>query len=121
MQWRLRLTCGIASNIVRFGLMVGIGGVPQDGYDIRLGDFVVNQPGKANKGVVQYDFGRTISGGQFVQTGVLDGPPNVLLTATGYIESRTSTAWRQSNFRMSPSHAGEISSRVSFRLSMSRE
>ena len=70
---------------------------------------------------MQYDFGRTILGGQFVQTGVLDGPPNVLLTATGYIESRTSTAWRQSNFRMSPPHAGEICSRASFRLSRGRE
>jgi hypothetical protein len=74
--------------------MVGIGDVPQDGYDIRLRDIVVSQLGKANEGVVQYDFGRTISGRHFVQTGVLEGPPNVLLTATGYIESRTSTAWR---------------------------
>lgn len=78
----------VASNMrasfpnIRFGLMVGIGGgVPQDGHDIRLGDVVVSQPGRSNGGVIQYDFGRTVSGGQFIQTDSLDSPPNILLSA----------------------------------------
>lgn len=90
----LRSAAVVASNMrssfphIRFGLMVGIGGgVPQDGYDIRLGDVVVSQPGRANGGVVQYDFGRTVSGGEFVQTGALDGPPNVLLTALATVRA----------------------------------
>src|SRR5271170_523559 len=72
---------------VRIGLMVGIGGgvpshdVPGKEVDIRLGDVVVSKPGLHDGGVVQYDFGKVVAGGEFTQTGTLNAPPAVLLTA----------------------------------------
>lgn len=66
---------------IRFGLMVGIGGgVPSTEADIRLGDIVVSQPGKGHGGVIQYDFGTSTPSG-FEQTGFLNTPPRILLTA----------------------------------------
>ncbi|KAF3112267.1 hypothetical protein TWF706_010857 [Orbilia oligospora] len=68
-------------------LMVGIGGgapfLPQ--RDIRLGDIVVSEPvagiGLGGVGgVLQYDFGKTVEGGEFVHTGVLNKPPELFLT-----------------------------------------
>ncbi|KAL2820650.1 hypothetical protein BJX63DRAFT_418288 [Aspergillus granulosus] len=67
---------------IRFGFMVGIGGgVPSRETDIRLGDIVVSQPTDTFGGVVQYDLGKALSGGQFERTGMLNRPPKVLLTA----------------------------------------
>lgn len=89
-------------NAVRFGLMVGIGGgVPFDdkmeeesfddedseddqifdSKDIRLGDVVVSLQSKSSAAVVQYDFGKSVQGGEFVRTGVLNKPPNIVLGA----------------------------------------
>lgn len=66
---------------IRFGLMVGIGGgVPSKDADIRLGDIVVSQPEKGHGGVIQYDFGKSTPNG-FQQTGFLNTPPQVLLSA----------------------------------------
>lgn len=54
---------------IRFGLMVGVGGgVPGNGYDIRLGDVVVSKPRSAFGGVVQYDYGKTVAEGCFERT-----------------------------------------------------
>jgi nucleoside phosphorylase len=65
---------------LRFALMVGIGGgAPTRERDIRLGDVVVSVPRGRLGGVVQYDFGKRLSGGRFQQTGQLDAPPPVLL------------------------------------------
>jgi len=65
---------------LRFALMVGIGGgAPAPERDIRLGDVVVSVPRGRLGGVVQYDFGKRLSDGQFQQTGQLDAPPSVLL------------------------------------------
>ncbi|KAJ5946145.1 hypothetical protein N7454_002984 [Penicillium verhagenii] len=67
---------------VRYGVMVGIGGgVPSAIADIRLGDVVVSKPTGSLGGVVHYDLGKTIAGGQFQQTGMLNQPPTLLLTA----------------------------------------
>ena len=67
---------------IRFGLMVGIGGgVPSKGHDIRLGDVVVSKPSGQFGGVVQYDFGKTVTGGEFEWTGSLNAPPLILLNA----------------------------------------
>src|SRR5467141_4062939 len=67
---------------IRFGLMVGIGGgVPSTKNDIRLGDVVVSKPTGAFGGVVQYDYGKTVSSGVFQQTGMMNQPPQVLLNA----------------------------------------
>ncbi|KAL7915295.1 putative kinesin [Trichoderma velutinum] len=63
---------------IRFGLMVGIGGgapsKPCDDSrdDIRLGDVVVSCPTVDSSGVLQYDFGKTMREGKFVQTGTLN-------------------------------------------------
>jgi nucleoside phosphorylase len=73
---------------IRFGLMVGIGGgVPSEEADIRLGDIVVSKPTDTIGGVVQYDYGKTISGGRFQRTGVLNKPPEVLLTAISDLQA----------------------------------
>ncbi|KAK2812422.1 hypothetical protein FQN50_001423 [Emmonsiellopsis sp. PD_5] len=67
---------------IRFGLMVGIGGgVPGRDNDIRLGDVVVSKPTRDFGGVIQYDYGKTLPGGGFERLGVLNKPPQVLLTA----------------------------------------
>ncbi len=67
--------------LLKFGLMVGIGGgvpTPPDYDDIRLGDVVVSSPTGESGGVVQYDRGKTVHGGVFKRTGFLNGPPEVL-------------------------------------------
>src|ERR1700735_1193658 len=67
---------------IRFGLMVGIGGgVPTSKNDIRLGDVVVSKPTVLGSGVVHYDYGKTVADGVFQQTGMMNQPPQVLLTA----------------------------------------
>ncbi|KAI5459722.1 nucleoside phosphorylase domain-containing protein [Mariannaea sp. PMI_226] len=67
---------------IRFALMVGIGGgAPSRKNDIRLGDVVVSVPQGKYGGVVQYDFGKRLTGGLFQLTSQLDGPPTVLLGA----------------------------------------
>jgi nucleoside phosphorylase len=66
---------------IRFGLMVGVGGgVPNNDVEIRLGDVVVSKPTDRYGGVVQYDYGKALSS-RFQQTGALNQPPQVLLTA----------------------------------------
>jgi nucleoside phosphorylase len=73
---------------IRFGLMVGIGGgVPSKEADIRLGDIVVSEPTDTFGGVIQYDYGKTVNGGSFQQTGVLGKPPQVLLTAVSDLQA----------------------------------
>ena len=80
---------------LRIGLMVGIGGgvphhgdTPSDTVDIRLGDVVVGKPGLNNGGVVQYDLGKVVAGGEFQQTGILNTPPPVLLTALATLQAQ---------------------------------
>jgi len=73
---------------IRFGIMVGIGGgVPGGDTDIRLGDIVVSKPTGTFGGVVQYDFGKTIQGGEFMRTGSLNKPPLSLLTGVSKLET----------------------------------
>ena len=72
-----------------FGLMVGVGGgVPSKENDIRLGDIVVSKPTGQYRGVIQYDFGKTVQEGRFYQTGSLNRPPDVLLTALANLQSK---------------------------------
>ncbi|KAF3280595.1 hypothetical protein TWF970_002808 [Orbilia oligospora] len=74
---------------VKIGLMVGIGGgapmLPQN--DIRLGDVVVSEPVAGFGGVLQYDFGKTVQSGKFVQHGVLNKPPGVFLKTISKMKS----------------------------------
>ncbi|KAH8651628.1 nucleoside phosphorylase domain-containing protein [Tricladium varicosporioides] len=73
---------------IRFGLMVGIGGgVPSESADIRLGDVVVSLPSGQYGGVVQYDLGKTLTGGHNIRTGSLNAPPQILLTALAGVEA----------------------------------
>jgi nucleoside phosphorylase len=73
---------------IRFSLMVGIGGgAPSATNDVRLGDVVVSQPSGTNGGVIQYDRGKTVQGGEFRRTGALNSPPMVLLTTLGRMQA----------------------------------
>ncbi|KAJ5359140.1 purine and uridine phosphorylase [Penicillium cataractarum] len=74
---------------LRCALLVGIGGgIPSEGYDIRLGDVVVGVPGSKYGSVVQWDYGKTVAEGKFVHYGVLNDPPAVLLTAVNALRAR---------------------------------
>ncbi|KAG2415546.1 hypothetical protein HFD88_006737 [Aspergillus terreus] len=79
---------------IKIGLMVGVGGgapgPPSEKAedDIRLGDIIVSKPGPGHGGVIQYDYGKTLSEGEFVDIGYLNRPPNVLLTALTKLLSR---------------------------------
>lgn len=59
--------------------------------DIRLGDVVVSKPGGKHGGVIQYDYGKAVQGGQFEPTGVLNQPPQVLLTHLSQLEAKQMT------------------------------
>ncbi|KAN0077667.1 hypothetical protein V8E54_005971 [Elaphomyces granulatus] len=75
---------------IQFGFMVGIGGgVPcnGNGTDIRLGDVVVSKPTGSYGGVVQYDRGKVTSGGQLKLSGMLNQPPQVLLTSIAQLQA----------------------------------
>jgi nucleoside phosphorylase len=70
---------------IQFGLMVGIGGgVPSTKDDIRLGDVVVSKPTGI---LVHYDYGKTVAGGVFHQTGMMNQPPQVLLNAIAQLHA----------------------------------
>lgn len=73
---------------LRFGLLVGIGGgAPSPENDIRLGDVMVSKPTRDSGGVIQYDFGKALSDGLFERTGLLNKPPQVLLTAISQLQA----------------------------------
>ena len=75
----------LRSFSIRVGLMVGIGGgVPKHG--IHLGDVVISKPSGQFGGVVQYDFGKSMTDGKFIRTGSLNSPPKALLTALSSLQ-----------------------------------
>nr|WOD46542.1 hypothetical protein [Trichoderma atroviride] len=82
---------------IRSGLMVGIGGgapsAPSDDprEDIRLGDVVISCPSANSGGVLQYDFGKTMSEGKFVQTGILNKTSIVLSNSVSSLRARHRT------------------------------
>ncbi|KAK2742352.1 hypothetical protein FQN55_007886 [Onygenales sp. PD_40] len=82
---------------IRFGLMVGVGGgAPgkpnkDPTKDIRLGDVVVSCPTGDQNGVIQYDFGKMMKHGKFHQTGSLNQPPEILLTAASSLHPTNTT------------------------------
>ncbi|XTI82278.1 hypothetical protein V2W45_1516396 [Cenococcum geophilum] len=88
---------------LQIGLMVGIGGgVPSPEVDIRLGDAVISQPQAGYGGVVQYDYGKTGSGGLCTRTGYLNAPPDVLLTAISKLRSNISAGKSNPKVHLSP-------------------
>lgn len=73
---------------VRALLLVGIGGaVPTAKNDMRLGEVVVSRPDGKYGGVVQYDPGKSLSGGRFRHTGVLNSQPQELLSTLNALKS----------------------------------
>ncbi|KAL2812177.1 Pfs domain protein [Aspergillus granulosus] len=98
---------------IRFGLMVGIGGgVPKEGVDIRLGDIVISEPTGSYGGVVHYDHGKVLTGGEFERKGMLNHPPRCLLTAVSKLkayhmihESQVAAFLAEMNQKLSPSRA----------------
>ncbi|PYI12403.1 TPR-like protein [Aspergillus sclerotiicarbonarius CBS 121057] len=72
---------------LRFALIVGIGGGVPSKTDIQLGDVVFSMPTAACGGVIQYDYGKTLRDGQFQRTGLLNKPPQYLLTAVSQLRS----------------------------------
>jgi nucleoside phosphorylase/tetratricopeptide (TPR) repeat protein len=77
---------------IQFALLVEIGGgVPSTQNDIRLGDVVVSKPMGRHSGVIQYDYGKTVQGGKFEQTGMLNHPPQALLTYMAYLQAAQMT------------------------------
>jgi len=74
---------------LRFGLLVGVGGGVPTGTDVRLGDVVVSLPDRMAQtgGVVQYDYGKAVSGGVLENMGMLNQPPEILLSAIGKMKS----------------------------------
>ncbi|GKZ26337.1 Golgi transport complex subunit 3, partial [Aspergillus brasiliensis] len=73
---------------IQFALMVGIGGgVPSTHNDIRLGDVVVSRPMGIYSGVIQYDYGKTVQGGRFELVGMLNHPPQTLLTSMARLQA----------------------------------
>ena len=89
---------------IRFWLMVGIGGgAPNEYTDIRLGDVVVSKPTECYGGVVQYDYGKIIQDGEFQRIGMLNKPPQVLLTAISQL---------QADYKLRPSQIPEYLSKI---------
>ncbi|RDW76902.1 Nucleoside phosphorylase [Aspergillus mulundensis] len=73
---------------IKLGLMVGLGGgVPREEAGIRLGDVVVSKPTSIHGGVIQYDLGKALTGGEFQRTGMLNRPPQILLTAMSKLQA----------------------------------
>ncbi|KAL6835271.1 putative kinesin [Trichoderma camerunense] len=79
---------------IRFGLMVGVGGGAPDMEsddpcnDIRLGDVVVSCPTVNSSGVLQYDFGKTMREGKFIQTGTLNKTSMELRTGISKLRAK---------------------------------
>ncbi|KAL7931790.1 hypothetical protein V8C35DRAFT_329459 [Trichoderma chlorosporum] len=72
---------------IHFGLLVGIGGGVPTYLDIRLGDIVVSHPSGQYGGVIQYDFGKTLSQGRSMPTFIQARPPQILLTAISRLQA----------------------------------
>ncbi|KAL3440618.1 hypothetical protein BJX65DRAFT_26209 [Aspergillus insuetus] len=84
---------------IQFLMMVGIGGGVPETADIRLGDVVVSTPTGEYGGVVQFDLGKTVGDGHLVHTGMLNRPPQKVLTAVGNLRSERAMGFdRMSGF-----------------------
>ncbi|KAL7963435.1 putative kinesin [Trichoderma compactum] len=79
---------------IRFTLMVGVGGgapdVPSNDSrnDIRLGDVVVSCPTADSSGVLQYDFGKTMTESKFIRTNTLNKTSIALRTGISKLRAR---------------------------------
>ncbi|KAK4066325.1 hypothetical protein Trihar35433_6752 [Trichoderma harzianum] len=94
-EYGIASAANVATNLlrsfpnIRIGLLVGVGGgAPSEKHDIRLGDVVVSAASANDGGVFQYDFGKTIQGESFQNTGFLNMPPTVLRTAVSSLRTQ---------------------------------
>jgi nucleoside phosphorylase len=60
----------------------------EDTQDIRLGDVVISLHSKSSEAVVQYDFGKSVQGKEFIRTGRLNKPPSIVLSAVGMLQGQ---------------------------------
>jgi nucleoside phosphorylase len=61
----------------------------EDIQDIRLGDVVISLHSKSAEAVVQYDFGKSVQGKEFINTGgKLNKPPNIVLNAVSMLRGQ---------------------------------
>jgi nucleoside phosphorylase len=61
----------------------------EDIQDIRLGDVVISLHSKSAEAVVQYDFGKSVHGKEFIHTGgKLNKPPNIVLNAVSMLQGQ---------------------------------
>ncbi|TQV90755.1 hypothetical protein V2A60_002439 [Cordyceps javanica] len=74
---------------IKIGLLVGIGGgiARHLNQDVRLGDVVVSQPEGTTGGVIQYDLGKARLSGKWEPKGLLNKPPQVLLSALAALQA----------------------------------
>ncbi|PLB44557.1 purine and uridine phosphorylase [Aspergillus steynii IBT 23096] len=72
---------------MQFCLLVGIAGGAPSKEDIGLGDVVVGVPTGTRSGVIQYDMGKATPEDCFLETGSLQRPPRVLLSAINGLRS----------------------------------
>ena len=82
------LHMGYTFKSLQFFLMVGIGGgIPSSstGKDVRLGDVVVSMPSGTHGGVIQFDSGKLLQGKDFLRTGALKAPPQLLQGVVQYL------------------------------------
>ncbi|KAH7191792.1 nucleoside phosphorylase domain-containing protein [Fusarium flagelliforme] len=68
--------------LIRYALMVGIGGAAPATKDIRLGDIVVGTE------MVQYDLDKSLSGGEIHRTAILESSEDFLWTAATNLRAR---------------------------------
>ncbi|KAL4865508.1 nucleoside phosphorylase domain-containing protein [Aspergillus spectabilis] len=94
-------TTGVAENMrrsfkrIQFAILVGDGGgcpyvnPNRDGgiKDVRLGDVVVSYPTRTYTGVVQYDYGRMLSGGEIERKDWFSPPPRKVLSAVDMLRA----------------------------------
>lgn len=75
-------------SAIRWMLSVGIaGGVPSTKADIRLGDIVVNRPTANDPSTLAHDTKKGLTDDQTLTTKTSSKPSNLLLTATGRVET----------------------------------
>jgi len=73
---------------IQYGLLVGIGGgIPSRNHDIRLGDVVVSKPALGHRGIIQYESGKIIQGGEHSATVPVSAPHVTLLKAANHLRS----------------------------------
>ncbi|KAL6886925.1 hypothetical protein GGI43DRAFT_273204 [Trichoderma evansii] len=88
-EYGISSAAGVAKDMLHsFPNIIGIGGgAPSEKHGIRLGDIVVGISSNGEGAVVQYDFGKSIQGEKFKETGFLNQAPTLLRTAVNNLRA----------------------------------